>query len=158
MNLLSENQNIDHDQLIKLATEAVTKFKQANQLKLAQQAANPAPNPNQLIKPGNYRTVPCRNFHGPTGCTRGDFCHFIHATGYELRELPREVFQNIRNQNIRLNYLTEIGKVLPKQQQELQNQPMAVIQQFVNTHNAKLMSDPAFAQMQMAAGAMPHMQ
>lgn len=79
MTLLSENQNMEHDQLIKLANSAVTKFKEANQLKLAQAAANPAPNPNQLIKPGNYRTVPCRNFHGPTGCTRGDFCHFIHA-------------------------------------------------------------------------------
>jgi hypothetical protein len=59
---------------------------------MMQQALNPPPNPNQLIKPGNYRTVPCKNYHGPTGCTRGDFCHFIHGQGFEFKELPREVF------------------------------------------------------------------
>ena len=92
MKLLSENSGIEHHKLLSMASDAVTKFKQANEAKLAQQMANPAPNPNQLIRAGNYRTVPCRNFHGPTGCTRGDFCHFIHAHGYEFRELPREVF------------------------------------------------------------------
>lgn len=44
------------------------------------------------IKVPNYRTVPCKNFHGPQGCTRGDFCHFIHAPQYERQPLPREVF------------------------------------------------------------------
>jgi hypothetical protein len=113
MKLLSENSAMEHHKLLTLANEAVTKFKQANEAKHLQAAAA-APNPNQLIKAGNYRTVPCRNFHGPTGCTRGDFCHFIHAQGYEFRELPREVFQNIRNQNIRTNHLADIAKVLPE--------------------------------------------
>ena len=118
---------MEHDKLISLANEAVLKFKSVNELKAAQLAANPPPNPNQLIKAGNYRTVPCRNFHGPTGCTRGDYCHFIHAQGYEFRELPREVFQNIRNQNIRTNHLADIAKVLPQQAIALQNESLAVI-------------------------------
>ena len=92
MTLLNENQSIDHDQLITLANNAITKLKEANQQKLQQLALNPPPNPNQLIKPGNYRTIPCKNFHGLTGCTRGDFCHFIHAQGFECKELPRDVF------------------------------------------------------------------
>jgi hypothetical protein len=79
----------------------------------AQAQSNEPPNPNQLIKPSNYRTVPCRNYHGPTGCTRGDFCHFIHAHGYEGVELPRDVFQSYRNENMRTNFLTEIRKILP---------------------------------------------
>lgn len=44
------------------------------------------------IKLGNYRTVPCKNYHGPQGCSRGDFCHFIHAVQYDRQQLPREVF------------------------------------------------------------------
>lgn len=68
------------------------------------------------------------------------------------------MFQNIRNQNIKLNYLTEIQKVLPKEAAELAQQPMAVIQQFVNTHNAKIMSDPSLAALQLQQGAIPHQQ
>jgi len=30
--------------------------------------------------------VPCKNYHGPVGCTRGEFCHFIHAVGYECND------------------------------------------------------------------------
>ena len=90
--LLSENQNMPHNQLINLANAAVTQIKQENAIKQAQLAAQPPPDPNQLIKPGNYRTVPCRNYHGQAGCTRGDFCHFIHATGFEGTDIPREVF------------------------------------------------------------------
>ena len=30
------------------------------------------------VKPHNYRTKPCRNYSGPSGCSRGDNCHFIH--------------------------------------------------------------------------------
>lgn len=95
-----------------------------------------------MIKPTNYRTVPCKNFHGPSGCTRGDFCHFIHAQGYEFRELPREVFQNIRNQNIRLNFITEIQKILPREGAELQNASLIEIQKFITNHNTRIMGDP----------------
>jgi hypothetical protein len=38
-------------------------------------------------KPMNYRTVPCRNFHSPAGCERGDNCHFIHDFGSEGRPI-----------------------------------------------------------------------
>jgi hypothetical protein len=33
--------------------------------------------------PKNIRTVPCRLFHDPAGCARGDYCHFIHGVGFE---------------------------------------------------------------------------
>mmetsp|Transcript_23827 Transcript_23827/g.27776 ORF Transcript_23827/g.27776 Transcript_23827/m.27776 type:complete len:87 (+) Transcript_23827:186-446(+) len=84
-------------------------------------------NMNSIIKPSNFRTVPCRNFHGPNGCTRGEYCHFIHAQGFEGREIAREVFQSYRNQNIRMNYLQEIQKVVPKAYEELQNASIQVI-------------------------------
>lgn len=77
--MLNDNNSMNHDQLMRLANDAVRDFKQANEIKKAQLAANPPPNPNQFIQNVNYRTIPCRNYHGPTGCTRGDFCHFIHA-------------------------------------------------------------------------------
>ena len=35
MSLLGENQSIDHDQLIKLANSEISKFKEANKIKLA---------------------------------------------------------------------------------------------------------------------------
>ena len=72
--------------MIQLANNALDKFKTENEAKKQKEAQGQGQDPNdmnQLIKPGNYRTVPCRNFHGPNGCTRGDFCHFIHAVGYE---------------------------------------------------------------------------
>lgn len=59
----------------------------------------------------NQRTVPCKNYHGPTGCTRGDFCHFIHVPAYEKQQLPREVFQEKRNENMRKNMLEAIKQV-----------------------------------------------
>ena len=75
----------------------------------------------QPINPKNFRTVPCRLYHGPTGCTRGEFCHFIHAVGFECkaycqiislilieREIPRDVFIKYRNENMRKNYLEGI--------------------------------------------------
>ena len=38
----------------------------------------------QPIKAQNFRTVPCRNYHGQQqGCSRGDSCHYIHAQGFE---------------------------------------------------------------------------
>lgn len=46
MKLLSENENMEHDNLIKMANDEVKKFKQANEIKQAQAAANPPPNPN----------------------------------------------------------------------------------------------------------------
>ena len=100
--------------LIKLANEAITKYKEVNEQRKAQMAQlnqmasvsqQAMASMNQIIKPSNFRTVPCRNFHGPNGCTRGEYCHFIHAQGFEGREIAREVFQSYRNQNIRMNYL-----------------------------------------------------
>jgi hypothetical protein len=31
----------------------------------------------------NYRTIPCKNYHGSQGCGRSRFCHFIHLSDYE---------------------------------------------------------------------------
>lgn len=39
---------------------------------------------NYLKKLSNkYRTTPCKNYHGPQGCGRGTFCHFIHLVEFE---------------------------------------------------------------------------
>lgn len=35
----------------------------------------------------NYRTVPCKNYHGSRGCGRSRYCHFIHLSEYEGIEL-----------------------------------------------------------------------
>lgn len=31
----------------------------------------------------NYRTIPCKNYHGSQGCGRSRFCHFVHISDYE---------------------------------------------------------------------------
>jgi len=49
--------------------------------------------------PTKYKTRPCRNFHGPVGCNRGDNCHFIHDTNFPGREIPDFNFQNYKNIN-----------------------------------------------------------
>ena len=52
--------------------------------------------------PKNYKTVPCRKFHGPGGnlaCTRGEQCHFIHNELYRGQDIPREVLMQLREEN-----------------------------------------------------------
>ena len=44
--MLSDNHGMNHDQLVRLANDEVRKFKQENEIKKAQLAANPPPNPN----------------------------------------------------------------------------------------------------------------
>jgi hypothetical protein len=39
-------------------------------------------NNNNNIRPPNYKTKPCRNFHSEVGCNREDKCHFIHDLNY----------------------------------------------------------------------------
>lgn len=31
----------------------------------------------------NYRTIPCKNYHGSQKCGRSRYCHFIHLSEYE---------------------------------------------------------------------------
>jgi hypothetical protein len=54
-----------------------------------------------LVRPKNYRTVPCRNYHGPgnQGCARGEFCHFIHDPDYLGMDIPKEVLMKHRKDN-----------------------------------------------------------
>jgi hypothetical protein len=66
---------MSHDDTISMMKKMITEFKQQNE---ERKQRGP-----QIINPRNYRIVPCRLYHGPNGCTRGDFCHFIHAIGYE---------------------------------------------------------------------------
>jgi hypothetical protein len=67
-------------------------------------------NKNRMIynpitkKPQNFRTVPCRRFHSPDGCERGDNCHFIHDFQYQGRPIPN--FNAWKNNNIRKNVQT----------------------------------------------------
>eukprot|EP01017_Pseudomicrothorax_dubius_P017328 TRINITY_DN19583_c0_g1_i1.p1 TRINITY_DN19583_c0_g1~~TRINITY_DN19583_c0_g1_i1.p1 ORF type:complete len:768 (-),score=136.94 TRINITY_DN19583_c0_g1_i1:11-2314(-) len=42
----------------------------------------------QIFRPNNYKTVPCRLFHSPLGCERGEGCHFIHDYNFAGRETP----------------------------------------------------------------------
>ena len=37
---------------------------------------------NNNLRPPNYKTKPCRNFHSDVGCNREDKCHFIHDLNY----------------------------------------------------------------------------
>jgi|LauGreDrversion4_2_1035121.scaffolds.fasta_scaffold1063769_1 hypothetical protein len=103
---------MSHNETIALIKKMITDFKALNE---ERKKMGPQP-----MNPRNYRIVPCRLYHGPSGCTRGDFCHFIHAIGYECkfpylfnkfleREIPREVFIKYRNENMRKNYLDEIA-------------------------------------------------
>jgi len=66
--------------------------------------SNPLSNCNKLNNlvqsiPKNYRTVPCRQYHGSEGCTRGEHCHFIHEGAYAGVDLPKEVMMRIRDEN-----------------------------------------------------------
>lgn len=45
-------------------------------------------------RPLNYRTKPCKNFHSPSGCNRGDRCHFIHDTDYPGVDVPNFKFSD----------------------------------------------------------------
>lgn len=47
-------------------------------------------------RPPNYKTVPCRNFHGGLGCIRGDACHFIHDYKYIGQPVPPEELMKYR--------------------------------------------------------------
>lgn len=44
--------------------------------------------------PKNYKTVPCKVYHGPMGhCGKGEFCHFIHDPSFVGREIPGELWR-----------------------------------------------------------------
>ncbi len=66
-------------------------------------AAGPHPKDKRkfeaMPKPTNYKTVPCRLYHSPIGCARGDFCHFIHDPDYAGKELPPELWKNKRKRH-----------------------------------------------------------
>lgn len=47
-----------------------------------------------------YKTKPCKHYHGPAGCPRGDNCHFIHDPQYAGKEIPGfNIFNTNRNIN-----------------------------------------------------------
>lgn len=45
-------------------------------------------------KPVNYKTVPCKMYHSPQGCTRGESCHFIHEPNFSGRPIPSDWKKN----------------------------------------------------------------
>ena len=61
-------------------------------------------------KPVNWRTVPCRLYHSPQGCTRGDNCHFIHDTNYSGRPMPSD---SKRNNEARQRTFKQMENVIP---------------------------------------------
>ena len=72
-----------------------------------------------------------------------------------MRELPREVFQQIRNQNIKNNHIQEIARVKPQDAEAIKFEPLHVIQQYVAEHNAKI-AGPNFVMNPTNMGT-PHM-
>mmetsp|Transcript_1594 Transcript_1594/g.3411 ORF Transcript_1594/g.3411 Transcript_1594/m.3411 type:complete len:456 (-) Transcript_1594:100-1467(-) len=64
-------------------------------------------------KPMNYRTVPCRNFHSPAGCERGDNCHFIHDFGFEGKPISNindwKKSNEIRQKNLKAMQNLSLG-------------------------------------------------
>ena len=55
-------------------------------------------------RPPNYKTVPCRNFHGGLGCIRGDSCHFIHDYKYIGQPVPPEELMKYRGMASMMNF------------------------------------------------------
>ena len=47
-----------------------------------------APPKSSKIDLTKYKTKPCRNYHSPLGCKRGDFCIFIHDENFKGVEIP----------------------------------------------------------------------
>ena len=65
-----------------------------------------------------FRTKPCRNYHGPNGCMRGDNCHFIHDPLYPGQDIPNFNLANYRKED------EEEKKVMPMPFQIRPNVPM----------------------------------
>ncbi len=49
-----------------------------------------APDQKSHYRPVNskYKTVPCKYYHGPQGCERGEECTYIHDKEYQGRPTP----------------------------------------------------------------------
>ena len=68
----------------------------------------------QRMNVSKYKTKPCRNYHSPTGCTRGDNCFFIHDEEYKGREIQNfDVKRYERNFPIQLGFLSQ-GMAVPQ--------------------------------------------
>lgn len=61
-------------------------------------------------KPVNYKTVPCKMFHSPQGCTRGESCHFIHETNFSGRPIPSDWK---KNSEARQKSMKDVETVVP---------------------------------------------
>ena len=81
------------------------------------ESISPSTTPQKLIepiyKPANYKTVPCRLYHSSLGCSRGEFCHFIHEKEYEGKDLPAEFWKNKRKKPESPYYGLYPQKMLP---------------------------------------------
>jgi len=77
--------------------------------------------------PKNYKTVPCKNYHGPfKQCLRTDSCHFIHCKEWIGKEIPRDVMLRIRHESILKYHTDENGELLPSFCPISQNQSSAI--------------------------------
>jgi hypothetical protein len=103
MGLLSLMQNTQNTSpIFGMLNQNISQLSQLSQL--SQQSRLPMmpsrfSNPNFVRKPlpAKYKTKPCNNFHGPNGCTTGDYCHFIHDLNYSGKEIPNFNFNNYTN-------------------------------------------------------------
>jgi len=63
----------------------------------------------EMPKPANYKTVPCRLFHSSVGCSRGEYCHFIHEKEFAGREIPANELQKRRRPQMSISLPAMIG-------------------------------------------------
>jgi len=80
-------------------------------------------------------TRPCRNYHGPNGCNRGDHCHFIHDQNFQGREIPNFNLNNYRNYGhnekrlsiTNVNIVNNYGNSLDEKEEPIDNQKKEII-------------------------------
>eukprot|EP00347_Sterkiella_histriomuscorum_P021810 403332689 len=115
-----ENQKIQQQFYQSQNLQSIQSMNQMQQLQTQQQPQ--IQQQQSHLKPKNYKTVPCRQYHGPEGCSRGDTCHFIHEPQYQGVDLPREIMMKIREENKLKNQ-----QMMIQQQQQLQSMQSQII-------------------------------
>lgn len=104
-----------------------------------------------------FRTRPCRNFHGPNGCNRGENCHFIHDLAYTGVDIPNFNLNNynkteipVMNNTYKKPYYNnmpvekindDINMTIPTDNENIQLTPN-ILQNNTNPHFEKKFNNP----------------
>ena len=93
--------------------------------------------PEEMNRPPNFRTKPCRNFHSSLGCNRGEMCHFIHDPEFAGTDIPNfsfnEKYQRMNSDN-QLNATPRPDPMEAVRQHNKNN-----LQNVINTQNFKML-------------------